>query len=102
MEAGDPGISLDLIARALDAMAVSVHATVDSERDPLADPLLEETDRALLSRELLKRQIARRIAERHGVDADDVRHVLTNLERPPLARLAHAFRRARLRRHAVH
>ena len=44
MEAGDPSISLDLCARALDAMSVSVHATVDSAQDPIADPLLEDAD----------------------------------------------------------
>lgn len=102
MEAGDGTVSLDLLVRALVSMGLSLVVTADDLHDPMADPTLSPTQRALLSRAMLARCRARQIASRHGVNADDVRHVLTNLELSPLQRLGSMFRRAGLRRLAVH
>jgi hypothetical protein len=46
----------------------------------------------------LRRKHAERIAERTGVDAGDVEHVLFNLTLRPWQRLARSFQRAGLKR----
>ncbi len=102
IEAADASVSLDLMVRALSSMSISLRVHPVESSDPLAAPELTPEHRVLLSRELLKRQIARRIAEKHQVDADDVKHVLTNLELTPFERLGSMFRRARLGRRSVH
>lgn len=101
LETADPSVSLDLVARALDAMNTELCVEVDPESD-IADPALDEAARARIGRELLRRQLAKRIAADAGVDEGDVRNVLLNLELSPLDRLANMFRRATLKRHAVH
>ena len=102
LEANDTSVSLDLIFRALSSMSVSLLVHPSESSDPLTDPDLSSEQCVQLSRELLKRQIAERIADRHHVDAGDVRHVLTNLEQSPLQRLESMFRRAGLGRQSVH
>jgi len=102
LEANDVSVSLDLILRVLSSMSVSLVVHPSESADPLADPELSAEQCVQLSGELLKRQIAERIANRHNVDAGDVRHVLTNLEHPPLQRLGSMFQRARLGRQSVH
>lgn len=47
-------------------------------------------------------EIARRIAQSHGVDAGDVEHVLFNMTLTPIEKLRGAMRRARLRGLAYH
>lgn len=79
-------------------MGVSIVPGVDRDRDPLEAPGLTEPLRISLGRRLYLQRWAERIADRHGVDATDVLHVLHNLEQPALERLRSAFRRARLRR----
>lgn len=98
MESADETVSLDLLVRALATMGLSLQVTTNDQTDPMADPALSEDQKEMLSRAMLKRQRARRIAKRHGVDEDDVKHVLTNLELAPLERLGRMFRRAGLRR----
>jgi hypothetical protein len=44
-----------------------------------------------------RRSFAEDIARKHGVDAGDVEHVLSNLVLQPLERLRKSMRRARLR-----
>jgi transcriptional regulator with XRE-family HTH domain len=102
LEAKDPSVSLDLVERALEAMATPLRVTVPGDVDVLAEPGLDAAQRVELGRELLRRQLARRIAAREGVDPDDVRHALRNLELTPLERLSSMFRRARLAQHAIH
>ncbi len=98
LEAGDRTVSLDLMARALHEMGVSVLVLPDEDRDPLEDPGLTPSSRKELARSLFQQRWAERIAARHHVDAGDVRHVIDNLDLPPQQRLRSAFRRARLRR----
>jgi len=102
LEHGDASVSLELVARCLEAMSVTSKLDPDDALDPLRQPGLTEHHRAELSRELLRRRIAARIAEREGVDPDDVRHALANLELEPLERLRRMFQRARLHRRSVH
>lgn len=98
LEVGDRSVSLDLVARALAVMGVSIVPSVDREQDPLDCPGLTEAQRTSLARRWYLQKWAERIADRHGVDSSDVLHVLQNLEQPALERLRSAFRRARLRR----
>jgi len=91
-------VSLDLLHRALEVMGLRIEVRVDESTDPMADPDLDESQRAALARALYRRAFAARIAERYQVDSGDVSHVLSNLEREPLQRLARMRRRARLKR----
>jgi transcriptional regulator with XRE-family HTH domain len=102
VEAGEPSVSLGLVVRALEAMGVPVAVHVDPDLDPIEDPKLSPQSRIALARRLFHRRYAERIAERHGVDGDDVYHVLHNLELSHEQRLRSAFRRARLRRRSTH
>jgi len=102
LEAGDASVSFELVVRALGAMALPWRVETDDAADPLKQPSLDAGQRRQLSRELLRRAVARQIAVREGVDEDDVRHALANLERSPAERLTRMFQRAKLRRHAVH
>ena len=45
-----------------------------------------------------RRQFAETVAHKHGVDAGDVEHVLSNLTLPPIERLRRSMQRARLGR----
>jgi hypothetical protein len=44
-----------------------------------------------------RRRFAETVAHKHGVDAGDVEHVLSNLTLPPIGRLRRSMKRARLR-----
>ena len=98
MEAGDVSVAPSLMLRALEAMAAPLHIEIDSRRDPLAEVGLTRKQRHEVSQRLLRRQHAERIAEREGVDAGDVEHVLFNLTLSPWQRLRRSFQRAGLKR----
>ena len=102
LEAGDATVSVDLLLRALDVMHVTVVVAVDDVADPMTQPSLDDDARQRLSREILRRAIAKRLAARDGVDENDVRRALANLELTPAERLTRMFQRAELRRHAIH
>jgi transcriptional regulator with XRE-family HTH domain len=102
LERGDPSVSLDLLARALETMSLPVAVDPIEHADPLADPTLSAVQRRDMARELYLRALAARIASQHRVDAGDVKHALTNLDRPPLERLGRMFQRAGLARRTVH
>ncbi len=89
-------MSTDLMLRALRAMAVSILVTENKEADPLADPSLSSEQRNQLSRAMLLREQARRIAKTHGVDMGDVEHVLKNLRLSPTQRLGRGLQRGKL------
>jgi transcriptional regulator with XRE-family HTH domain len=102
LEGGDPSVAVDLVLRALEAMALPLEVVGDDDADPMKQPSLDEHARHRLSRELLRRAIARRLAARDGVDEGDVRRALANLELTPAQRLTRMFQRAQLREHAIH
>lgn len=101
LEAGDATVSVDLLLRALDVMHLTVDVAVDDMADPMTQPSLDDDARQRLSREILRRAIAKRLAARDGVDENDVRRALANLELTPAERLTRMFQRAELRRHAM-
>lgn len=98
LEAADTTVSASLMLRALEVMASPLRIEIDSARDPFAESGLSKEQRRQLSERLQRRRHAERIAERHGVDAGDVEHVLFNLTLPPWQRLARSFKRAGLKR----
>ena len=101
LEAGDASVAPSLMLRALEVMAAPLKVEVDLIRDPLREEGLTRKQRDEVSRRLLRRQHAERIAEREGVDAGDVEHVLFNLTLHPWQRLARSFQRAGLKRSSV-
>lgn len=102
LETGDATVSVDLVLRALEVMQLPYDVAVDDGADPMKEPSLDDEARRWLSREILRRAVARRLAARDGVDEDDVRRALANLELTPAERLTRMFQRAELRRHAIH
>jgi transcriptional regulator with XRE-family HTH domain len=98
LEAKDATVAPSLMLRALDAMAAPLRIEIDARRDPLAAPRLTRKQRRDLSQRLLRRKQAECIADREGVDAGDVEHVIYNLTLDPWQRLKRSFQRAGLRR----
>jgi predicted transcriptional regulator len=98
LEGTDASVAPSLMLRALDAMDSPLRIEIDSRRDPFAQSRLTKQQRHQLSQRLLRRKQAERIAEREGVDAGDVEHVLFNLTLSPWKRLARSFQRAGLKR----
>jgi len=98
LEAADASVSPSLMLKALEVMGAPVDVRIDSRRDPFAVGRLSPRQRRQASARLLRRKRAERIAEREGVDAGDVEHVLFNLTLGPWQRLARSFQRAGLKR----
>jgi transcriptional regulator with XRE-family HTH domain len=98
LEASDASVAPGLMLRALHVMETPLRVEIDSRRDVFADTRLSRRRRLQASARLLRRKHAERIAEREGVDAGDVEHVLFNLTLSPWQRLARSFQRAGLAR----
>lgn len=98
LEATDASVAPSLMLKALAAMETPLRIEIDSRRDVFADARLAPHRRRQASARLLRRKQAERIAEREGVDAGDVEHVLFNLTLGPWQRLARSFQRAGLKR----
>jgi transcriptional regulator with XRE-family HTH domain len=98
LEAGDESVAANLMLKALAIMETPLRVEIDAAGDPFSDPLQSEAARRPLSQRLHRRKYAERLAERHGVDAGDVEHVLYNLTLPPWQRLKRSFQRAGLKR----
>jgi len=98
LEATDASVAPNLMLKALEVMEAPVEVRIDSRRDAFAGDELSLRERRQASARLLRRKHAERIAEREGVDAGDVEHVLFNLTLDPWQRLSRSFRRAGLKR----
>lgn len=98
LEATDTSVAPSLMLKALEAMETPLRVEIDSRRDAFAGARLSRRQRHQASVRLLRRKQAERIAEREGVDAGDVEHVLFNLTLRPWQRLARSFQRAGLKR----
>lgn len=98
LEAADASVAPSLMLKALAIMETPIRIEIDSRRDVFADARLSPHRRRQASARLLRRKQAERIAEREGVDAGDVEHVLFNLTLDPWQRLARSLQRAGLKR----
>ena len=98
LEAADASVAPSLMLRALEVMETPLEVQIDSRRDAFAGERLSARQRHQASARLLRRKHAERVAEREGVDAGDVEHVLFNLTLRPWQRLARSFQRAGLKR----
>lgn len=98
LEATDRSVAPSLMLKALQVMETPLRVDVDSRRDPFSGKRWSRRQHHEASARLLRRKHAERIAEREGVDAGDVEHVLFNLTLDPWERLRRSFQRAGLRR----